>query len=55
MEGKWVEGGRGLDQATQPRAEELPAGGGGGVGGVPKGQRCRKEKQMRGLERGCRC
>lgn len=35
MEGKWVEGGRGLDQATQPRAEELPAGGGGRV---PKGK-----------------
>lgn len=24
------------------------------VEGVPKGQRCRKEKQMRGLETGCR-
>lgn len=39
MEGKWVGGGRGLDQATQPRAKQL-AGGGGGPGGpeMPKGK-----------------
>lgn len=42
MEGKWVEGGRGLDQATQPRAEELPAGAGGRVGG---------SRRARGAER----
>lgn len=48
MEGKWVEGGRGLDQATQPRAEELPAGGGGGVGGGPEGPEVPKGKADEG-------
>lgn len=39
MEGEWVEAwGAGLDQATQPRAEEL-AGVCAWGGGVPEGQK----------------